>query len=70
MCVDMRADMCADMCVNIRVDMCADICVDEHIDMRWACTTHRWKALAEAVILSIGMSIAAQYFKRAAQQTI
>ena len=34
---------------RLRVDMC--------VDMRWACATHRWKALAEAVILSIGVSI-------------
>ena len=36
------------------------LCADMGMAMRWACAVHRWKALAEAEILSIGTSTATQ----------
>ena len=36
------------------MSMCVDMCADMRADMHCACGAHRWKALAEAVIMSTG----------------
>ena len=48
-CADICADICTDVCADICTDIGTDICRDTHIHMCWACATHRWQPLTEAV---------------------
>ena len=34
--------LCIGMCIDMSINMC--------MNMRWACATHRWKALVEALL--------------------
>ena len=47
-----RARACVRACVRVRVRACVDVCIYMRTDMRVARSANRWRALADAVILS------------------